>query len=282
MKSLLNNKMSASLRKTAVLAAAVASLSFAGTSWADTISVKHTDTLGTGTSGLVTGNSSNVLAGMFQLEVVDSPVSNTTGGNTPRWEIGHVIDAFCIDVAISLRTDVNMGFGINPQGEAPITPIDYNLTNLAFAQISWLYDNHGSNLGSSDTSDTFYTAFQLALWEILYEDSSYIGDLDGGDFTATGFGGDTTIHPDGAIGLAGDLLIGVTTDDTYISSTYEPLIMSAITPYPNQPVITTCNKITDEGCGRRPHEVSEPATLLLLSAGLGMIFFSACRRSLQV
>lgn len=251
MKSFLKNKQfGRDIRKAAVLTAAIASLGFASASWAASITIKHLST--EGKPGNITGYSGNVNAGLFNFNVVTPPAASTAEWNS-------TLQAFCIDVNRTLVTNSNVIYDIVPATGTG------GLSSLQLAQVSWLFDNHESDLGS----DAGNAAFQLTLWEIFFETGSTL-NLHNGSFEAeSGFSG--------ARATANAWLSGVpTSDDGYTSDKWEFYVLNPTNPEKNQRLITWREK---DDPSVPPQEISEPGTLLLLSIGLGVAFFSTRRRS---
>ena len=251
MKSFLKNKQfGQGIRKAAVLTAAIASLGFASASWAAPITIKHVST--EGKTGSITGYTGNVNAGLFNFKVVTPPAASTV-----EWD--STLQAFCIDINKTLVTSSNVTYDIVPAVGTG------GLTSLQLAQVGWLFDNHAGTFGS----DKDNAAFQLSLWEIFFETGPTF-DLYNGNFEAkSGFGG--------ARDTANTLLSGIPADDTYRSNDLEFYVLNPTNPENNQRLITWRQKPEDPS--QPPQEISEPGTLLLLSIGLGVAFFSIRRRS---
>ncbi len=250
MKSFLKNKQfGRGIRKAAVLTAAIASLGFASASWAAPITIKHLST--EGKTGNITGYS-NVKAGLFNFNVVTPPAASTAEWNS-------TLQAFCIDINNTLVINSNVIYDIVPATGTGAG----GLTSLQLSRVSWLFDNHFADLGSSKNA----AAFQLSLWEIFFEKPGSAFDLTKGDFTSTTF--------ESARQVANGWLSGVPTSDDYTSDRWEFYTLNPINPENNQRLITWREKDPSVS----PQEISEPGTLLLLSIGLGVAFFSTRRRS---
>jgi len=249
MKSFLKNKQfGRGIRKATVLTAAIVSLSAASVSWAAPITIKHLGT--TGEAGKITGHSDNVNAGQFNFNVVTPPPASTVEWNS-------TLQAFCIDINRTLVTNSNVTYDIVPATGTG------GLTSLQLSQVSWLFDNYAGDLGSDKNN----AAFQLSLWEIFFETGPTFS-LSNGTFKAeSSFGG--------ARNTANDWLEGMPTSDDYRSDRWEFDTLNPTNPENNQRLITWREKDP----GQPPQEISEPGTLLLLSIGLGIVFFSTRRRS---
>ncbi|MCC6756155.1 MAG: PEP-CTERM sorting domain-containing protein [Solirubrobacterales bacterium] len=262
----MNKKMGSNIRKAAVLTAAVASLSFASASWATTDTIKITRDgdgwIGASGTGAITGYS-GVNAGQFEFKVNSSTNS--------LWSAGATFGAFCIDVVNTLKPGL-LTYTIQPANGSATIPYD-----PAFARINWLFDNYAGN-GGGGTNTGKDVALQLAVWEVLQETSTTNPfALTTGNFTAgSGFG---TARSD-----ANDMLSALNTAsvaNNYRSNKWD--FYSLVPGYNStneisQGLLTWVKKPEDP---QNPNEISEPGTLLLLSAGLGMIFFSTRRSGAQ-
>jgi len=287
----LNKKMGSNIGKAAVLAAAVVSLTFVSASWAAPITIKHSSTIGeigeiTKTSPTPTFKDRDVNAGKFNFNVIASP-------DEAKWD--GTLQAFCIDVDNTLDTKNNVTYDI-----VAATAASSGWTNLQLAQVSWLFDTQYENLGADTLKNA---AFQLTLWEILFETGtkgfSLNEDTGGWRYkTQTTFWADKSFG--GARSLANTMLDGIDgVTAAYTSTTWDLFVLNS--PFENgkcleytgswknktcamyeqvqvsQNLITVLRKPDDPSVP--PQEISEPGTLLLLSAGLGMVFFSTRRRN---
>lgn len=265
MKSFLANRQFGSgIRKAAVLTAAIISMTAASASWAapDTITITRNGDgwIGTYGTGSITGYSGGVYAGQFEFKVNSS--TNTL------WGANDIFGAFCIDVVNTLKSGP-LTYTIQSANGSATIPYD-----PAFARINWLFDNYaGNNPGGTNTGND--VALQLAVWEVLQEtNTTNPFALTTGNFTAgDGFGdarddADTMLSALNTANVASD----------YRSNKWDFYSLvpgSDATGNISQGLLTWVRKPGD------PNEVSEPGTLLLLSAGLGMIFFGTRRRSSQ-
>ena len=259
MQTFLNKKMGSNIRKATILAAAVASLSFASASWADTITITRAGDgwIGTHGTGAITGYS-GVNAGQFECK--DNSSTNSL------WNTNDIFGAFCIDIVNTLKPGL-LTYTLQPANGSTTIPND-----PAFARINWLFDNYaGNGGGGSNTGND--VALQLAVWEVLQETTNPFALTDG-NFTADSFGGARTTANTWLAALdEADVA------DDYRSDKWDFYSLVPGTDaqgVPSQGLLTWIHKLEDP---QNPKEISEPGTLLLLSAGLGMIFFSTRRRS---
>jgi hypothetical protein len=169
----------------------------------------------------------NVAAGQFQFNVTDS------GG--VYWD--NTLNAYCIDVSTNLITGSPAQYNlIDAAGSGKVTGLQLSL-------ISSLFDQRAGSVNSAVNS----AAFQLALWEIVYEPATLQLDS-GAGFWSNSFNGSQA--------LAQGWLNGLDKSGSYSSSNYEFYVLQ---PYgaANQTLLTA-----------RQVSVPEPGTLGLLGAGL--------------
>jgi hypothetical protein len=182
-------------------------------------------------------NVSGVAAGEFDFNVSDN------GG--VYWD--DELKAFCIDVNDDLVTGTSVMYDLVAAGPSGA------LSSEQLSLISQLYDGHAGALGNA-TNDA---AFQLALWEILYDSGGPLELQNDGNFSASTFNTSRD--------LAQVWLDGLVANANYQSSKYELYVLGADYPEVNQTLITA-------------HSVPEPGTLSLL--GVGLIAFGITRRRL--
>lgn len=236
----------------------IALLTAASTSWADPITLNYNGFANGGMSGKITKTSPSPAftdlgagAGQFNFNVISS-------SDPAIW--GNTLQAFCIDVDHWLVTNMNVEYDIVSATNSP----PGGLTDLQHARAGWLYDNHASDLGSSAQFDS---AFQLALWEIFFEEGTTL-NLSNGTFKSNTFG---TVSGITTQSLANSLLAGI--GNGAVSSDWEFYVLNPINPSNNQRLITALSAPSIQ-------QISEPGTLfLMIAAGLGFVFFSAHRGS---
>jgi hypothetical protein len=242
------------IRKVMVMTAAIASLATASVSWAAPITLQYNGIANGGMNGQITKTSPaptfsnmSVRAGQFDFNVITSP-------DSVKWN--STLQAFCIDVDNTLK------HGTVTYDIVSATATPGGLTSLQLARVGWLYDNHASDLGSSAQFDA---AFQLTLWEIFFEQGATLR-LNNGTFQSNTFG---TVNGMMTRNLANSLLDGIgDVADDYRSSDWEFYVLNPVNPSNNQRLITALPFSTPSV------EISEPGTLVLLLAGLGIALFS--------
>jgi hypothetical protein len=170
------------------------------------------------------------LPGQFQFSVTSGAFWGTS------------LEAFCIDVTTNLITSGSTGYDII-SAAASSSRLNAGQRSL----IASLYDQHGSEITNAENS----AAFQLALWEIVYDSSTRL--LGNGSFFASGFGS--------SLGKAQGWLSGLDTSGSYTSSNYEFYVLES-------PDNADGKDLNQSLLLVKPTSVPEPGTLALLGMGL--------------
>jgi len=280
MKQFLQNQP---VRKLATLTAAVAALAMASTSWADSVKVDYSGAVGN-TSGSITIHKPAGGNTPIDVSTTASQFKMTVSSGTSYSDWGNAFGAFCADIYNYLKSSttyaVSTGAGV--WGDSKLIS-----TELRFAQVNWLFDTYalsGSSHVQSGTATQNDAALQMALWEIINE-TSVSNPL---SLTT----GNLTITPTSEISVANTWLTAVTDafsttggglTQTYRSSIYDFFALTANDPKDSQNLLVWRCKNVDPttgncGGGGTPSEISEPGTLLLISLGLGVIYFGTRRR----
>lgn len=198
------------------------------------------------------GNGTNVSAGMFRFSV-----SNVQGSSPFAISSGDILDAFCVDINTYLDTSNVVGYSLQSASTY------FGGGNKA-DQIGRLYTGFESSVTGSDSS----AAFQLALWEIINEDTGAL-NLSSGSFSSTQFSSARGI----AGGWLGSLANLQNNFDLYVLSS-ELIGSNGGMSKKSQDLLVFSPK--------PPVKVPEPGTLALLALGIfGLVLRKKGRRSLE-
>lgn len=209
------------------------------------ISLTYTGFTNGSQSGSIYGvRNVGVSAGQFGFNVVDD------GG--VYWD--STVQGFCIDVTTNLVLSGSVQYNLIEADSSS------RLNAQQLSLIGSLYDQRAGSL----TNATNSAAFQLALWEILY-DPGTLQLTSNGSFWASAFGGN-------ARSVAQNWLNGLDDSGSYVSS-YEFWVLES--PLNSAGRLTTQSLLV-----ARPTSVPEPGTLALLGLGLVACGVATRRRRL--
>ncbi|MCC5794536.1 MAG: hypothetical protein JJT85_07345 [Chromatiales bacterium] len=221
--------------KKMVVIASAGLLALAADVGATPITLQYTGFVAGSQNGQITNGSStqSVAAGQFNFNVIND------GG--VYWD--DTLQAFCIDVDNRLVTGGQVVYDFT------VAAASSRLSGAQLALVGQLYENNAGSLGSSLND----AAFQLAVWEIVFEPNPT--SLDDGLFSSSSFGANG-----GARAIANGWLAALDTSSTALSAAWEFYVLEPLKPKENQALIVA-----------RPVPVSEPGMMLLLAGGLGLL-----------
>ena len=195
------------------------------------IEIDYQGFVGGSVQGSIQGvsNMNGVNAGWFDFDVEDDP-SNVYWSNT--------LQAFCIDVEHLLKqSDAKFHFRNATE----------HLGAKQLSLIGQLYDRYAGDLGQQGAP--YDAAFQLALWDIIYDYDGVLSLADG-NFIAKNFGSAQT--------TAQAWLSGLSNINDYTSG-YDFFVLAPKSPTNNQALLLA---------RALPTQVPEPGTLALLGIAL--------------
>ncbi len=165
----------------------------------------------------------------------------------------NAFQSFCVDIFSSF------GFAVTSNDTLQSANI---ISTQAAEDLGRLYTNHHAEIDGTNSSATNESAFQLAVWEIVNEGSVTGYDLTQGNFRVTGTGSS----------LAQSWLSEL--DNTVSTSAYTASIwtvQSMISGYGHAQDVVTFSSVQTP--------VPEPETYAMMLVGLGLLGFSARRRT---
>ena len=172
------------MNKTITLAA-LSVAAIAGTSLADTINATFTGVSpGQSVTMRLNGNNINSSAGAFNfLRNASDP--GTLAGFAPTFQ------GFCIDLTEYVQVGHDYSWTTHPVADSPTSNAG-PMGAVSAANLGRLFANRYTALASAANQNQAYAAFQIAVWEIVFDDGL---DLSGGSLKCTN-------APSGTIALA--------------------------------------------------------------------------------
>ncbi|MEM1330278.1 MAG: hypothetical protein AAGG07_06940 [Planctomycetota bacterium] len=159
----------------------------AGVASADTVDVRQLDGsngrgAGANSSITVYGNTSTIFAGELIHEF-------TNGTGRLAALNGRTLAVFCVDAEQSTARGTPVTYESEDLANVPTPGAAMGSARADAVRGMIAYKDSLSGTGLASTENQFALAFQLALWEVIYDyDTSVMGgnlDLDAGDFSAT-------------------------------------------------------------------------------------------------
>ncbi|ABI59638.1 MULTISPECIES: hypothetical protein [Nitrosomonas] len=270
------------MKKTLIAAALFAAI---GTAHADPVTLTYTDTFGNEQVGTLPNNSSWSGNPWNQ----GKPVQGNVYAGEFKFKTSEGLDfyAFCADIFHTLKS------GTTYQMDALTTGSVAGIGSWEIARIGYLFDNYGDYLDNSANGKEL-TAFQLTLWEILFENGKNQGNQNGnplskGNFKVGGFGDADDLAngwikdiydntQDGTKSEKYDLFFltsSSTCTEKYTSGNKKGQCKNGKMTQDSQNLISWTAKPEDpQDPAENPNEIPEPMPLVLLTAGLLALGFT--------
>lgn len=270
------------MKKALIAAALFAAI---GTAHADPVTLTHTDTFGNEQVGTLPNNSSWSGNPWNQ----GKPVQGNVYAGEFKFQTSEGLDfyAFCADIFHTLKS------GTTYQMDALTTGSVAGIGSWEIARIGYLFDNYGDYLNNSANGKEL-TAFQLTMWEILFENGKNQGNQNGnplskGNFKVGGFGDADDLAngwikdiydntQDGTKSEKYDLFFltsSSTCTEKYTSGNKKGQCKNGKMTQDSQNLISWTAKPEDpQDPAENPNEIPEPMPLVLLTAGLLALGFT--------
>ena len=270
------------MKKALIAAALFAAI---GTAHADPVTLTHTDTFGNEQVGTLPNNSSWSGNPWNQ----GKPVQGNVYAGEFKFQTSEGLDfyAFCADIFHTLKS------GTTYQMDALTTGSVAGIGSWEIARIGYLFDNYGDYLNNSANGKEL-TAFQLTMWEILFENGKNQGNQNGnplskGNFKVGGFGDADDLAngwikdiydntQDGTKSEKYDLFFltsSSTCTEKYTSGNKKGQCKNGKMTQDSQNLISWTAKPEDpQDPAENPNEIPEPMPLVLLTIGLLALGFT--------